>query len=138
MMSSSSSKHTTSGHSTAIELLIPLRSEFAPTVRVLISSLGADASFSVDDVDDLRLAVSEVFTSLVGTYGDRMCRILIDTQGPGLRVNIAATVGDLSATTIALDDLAMSIIRATVDEASFDDDSVTLVKFGAGSGLPAS
>jgi hypothetical protein len=138
MMSTTPSQHPAPGRSTSIELLIPLRPEFAPTVRVLISSLGADASFSVDDVDDLRLAVSEVFSSLVTAYGDRTCRILIDIAGPGLKVNIAATVGDLSATTIVLDDLAMSIIRATVDEASFDDDSVTLVKVGATSGQTAS
>jgi hypothetical protein len=138
MMTPSPSQTPEPGRSTAIELLIPLRPEFAPTVRVLISSLGADASFSVDDVDDLRLAVSEVFSSLALAYGDRICRILIDTKGPGLKVNIAATVGDLSATTIVLDDLATSIINATVDEASFDDDSVTLVKFGATTGQPAS
>jgi serine/threonine-protein kinase RsbW len=123
--------HWNPGRSTAIELTIPLRPEFAPTVRILISSLAADASFSVDEVDDLRLAVSEVFSSLVTSCGDRLCRILIDTHGPGLKVNIAATVGDLSATTIALDDLATRIITAVVDEASFDDDSVTLVKVGS-------
>ena len=46
-----------------VRLQVPSRDEFASTVRVVVASIGADAGFSVDDIDDLRLAVSEVFSS---------------------------------------------------------------------------
>ena len=54
-----------------VEITVPTRVEFATTLRVLVASLGADADFSIDEIDDLRLAVDEVFTSLAEADPDR-------------------------------------------------------------------
>ena len=79
MMSSTSSVVPTTDDSSRVDVTVPLRPEFASIVRLIAASLGADAGFSVDDIDDLRLALSEVFAALVD--GDR--------SRPDSRVTIA-------------------------------------------------
>jgi hypothetical protein len=49
----------------AVELTVPLGTRHAMTVRTVVASVAADIGLNVDDIDDLRLAVSEVFTILV-------------------------------------------------------------------------
>lgn len=121
--------------SDTVEIRVPIRAEFASTVRVLVASLAADAEFSVDEIDDLRLAVSEVFASLqVGVDGDTdsdaYARFEIDTSGPGLTVVVSAVgVAVESEAMFELDDLALSIVAAAVDEFILAPGSATLVKY---------
>jgi serine/threonine-protein kinase RsbW len=130
--------------SSHVDVTLPLRSEFASIVRLIAASLGADAGFSVDDIDDLRLAMSEVFSSLVdGTAPDGdpgRVGITFDATGPGLVVtlarssatNAAAAAGDdQSLDGFELDELATSIIGVAVDEFAIGDGVVRLVKLGA-------
>ena len=44
---------------------MPFRTEFAATLRTVVAAVGSDAGFSVDELDDVRLALSEVFSVLV-------------------------------------------------------------------------
>ena len=67
LMSSTVSLVHTTDDSARVDVTVPLRAEFASIVRLIAASLGADAGFTVDDIDDLRLALSEVFSSLVDT-----------------------------------------------------------------------
>jgi anti-sigma regulatory factor (Ser/Thr protein kinase) len=126
-----------------VRLQVPLRAEFASTVRVVVASIGADAGFTVDDIDDLRLAVSEVFSSfwsdserdandegaVVDLAVDRTTdRGPTGSATPGVEIRIATTSGGVPAGTTDLDELAMTIIRAAVDEFRIDGGVVTLVK----------
>ena len=54
----------------AVELSVPLGARHAMTVRTVVASVAADIGMNVDEIDDLRLAVSEVFTILVEAARD--------------------------------------------------------------------
>jgi serine/threonine-protein kinase RsbW len=117
-----------------VEVIVPLRAEFAATLRVVAASLGADADFTIDEIDDLRLAISEVFSSLADGAGEGRCRATFSRRADG----VAVTLGwESPAATVGLDDLAATILASVVDEYRSDVAGVTLVK-RASEALPGS
>jgi hypothetical protein len=109
-----------------IELRVPARLGVASTVRLITASLAADAGFGLDDLEDLRLAVNEVFTCAVGGGVDGAAVVVrFDVGASALGVHISV---DGSTSRIELDELAESIIRCAVDEVRIDDGYVTLTK----------
>lgn len=115
---------STSTQNDTIELRVPADHSFASTVRLIAASLAADAEFTLDDLDDIRLAVDEVFTCAVvgaGNLGTVSVRFDAGVSGIVVRVSV-------DGAPIQLDDLAVSIIRSAVDDVSIDERQVTLVK----------
>ncbi len=108
-----------------IEIEVPLQAERAATVRVVAASLAADAGFSVDEIDDLRLAISEVFSILVDASPHGRARIGFSVTDSAIRAMIS-TIGDDAG--IEIDDLGANILRAVVDEYHVDGSSIELVK----------
>ena len=134
----------TTDSSSQVEVTVPLRADYGSILRLIAASLGADAGFSVDDIDDLRLALSEVFSSFVDASAadaaadDARVVVTFDTAGRGVAVSLSAVngrgdvvgaVGDHAA--FELDELATSIISVAVDEFEFVGGTARLVKFGA-------
>ena len=127
------------GDGSTVRLRVPLRDEFASTVRVVVASIGADAGFTVDDIDDLRLSVSEVFSAF-GIDADQDAAVVDlaarttteSVQGgadlTAVEIRLAASSDSVPSGSIDLDELAMTIIRAAVDEFRIDAGVVTLVK----------
>ena len=63
----------TSGDDDHFDVIVPLRTRYASTIRMIAASLGAEAGFTVDEIDDLRLALDEVFSLLAERHvGDRV------------------------------------------------------------------
>lgn len=109
-----------------IELRVPARLSAASTVRLITASLAADADFSLDDLDDLRLAVNEVFTCAVGDGVDGATVVVCFAVAESM-LDVRVSV-DGSTSRIELDDLAASIIRSAVDDVRIEDGHVTLTK----------
>jgi anti-sigma regulatory factor (Ser/Thr protein kinase) len=108
-----------------IELRVPARVAHASTVRLVAASAAADAGFTVDHVEDIRLAVNEVFTCAVAS-GSKTETIVV--QFETLPDDLVVRVGVHDGTEpIALDDLAHAIIRSAVDKVRTDGLTVTLI-----------
>ena len=112
----------------AIDVEVPLRTEYAATIRLLVASLGADAGFSIDEIDDLKLAVSEVFTQMVEVGGDTgtgraHLRLTLGDASLGVHVSAGADAGVLE-----LDPLSTAILSSVVDAHRVTSDGVSLVK----------
>jgi len=119
-----------SADSDRIEVSIPLRTEYFATLRTVAASVGADAGFSIDEIDDLRLAISEVVASLADgelAPGDRV-ETSFEFDSRGVTVTIEADKRDKE---IELDDLASSILSSVVDSYSIDGARVILVKLAS-------
>ncbi|MEM1334495.1 MAG: hypothetical protein AAGG08_13665 [Actinomycetota bacterium] len=100
-----------SSHEDSVELILPARTQHAATIRVLIASLGADVGLTLDEIDDLRLAVTEVFMSAASADGaDRFSASLLAAPGR-LEVRMFA----IGPHPLALDALAETILEAVVD-----------------------
>ena len=112
-----------------VRLQLPLHDSFASTLRVVLASLGSDIGFSVDDIDDLRLAVSEVFTTLVqqdGAGGAVDIAIGVATDGRRRTIDVSLVLP--GERPLELDELARAIIGAAVEEFHAGPDAVRLVK----------
>lgn len=98
-----------------VSLTLPLHVRHASTVRMVAASLAADAGFSVDEIDDLRLGINEVVSVLADEApDDSTARLSIEfTLAPG-RVEATVARSD-GAGAPELDDLAQRILDAVVD-----------------------
>lgn len=112
-----------------IEVSLPLRPAFASMLRVIVASLGADADFSVDEIDDFKLGMSEVFTLLADDAAvDSRCSARFRVEPVGISVIMNRVGGSSGGVRIELDPLAASILGSVVDEFTIDDDGIRLVK----------
>jgi serine/threonine-protein kinase RsbW len=118
---------TDSAPADRIDVVVPVRTEFASTVRTVAASLGADAGFSIDEIDDVRLALSEVFAAFAdspGLIGGRLRVSFISSEG---RLDVT-TSPEHGASDVEFDELASSILQTVVDEFATGRDGVRIVK----------
>jgi hypothetical protein len=110
-----------------VEISVPLRSEYGATLRTVAASLGADAGFTIDDLDDLRLALSEVFSVLVdlSRRPEARARVLFTRSASSITVVAAA---DELESPIELDELAASILGSVVDDHEVIASGIRFVK----------
>lgn len=135
-------------HRDRIEVDVPLRSELLSTVRTVTATLAADAGFTIDEIDDIRLALAETLTAYLqreegqreeggredgareedgrdeGPGGDR-ARVTYVVAGSTLAVNVRPKQGPAR---VEFDELASGILAAVVDDCVTDDAGVTVVK----------
>ena len=111
----------------AIEIGVPLRSEYAATLRVIVASLGSDNGLTIDEIDDLKLAVSEVFAILVDDAGTGPGRAVVRywSEAATIRVHLTRDADSLS---LELDALARAILSSVVDDYTVDADGIMLLK----------
>ena len=109
-----------------IDVSVPLRPEFASTVRTMAVSVGADAGLSVDELDDLRLALSEIF-SVLADEGPPEGRALLSIRlGQGeLFVSVRS---DQDGAVYHLDELALGILRSVTDSHDIGPNSFSFSK----------
>jgi hypothetical protein len=105
-----------------IQLIAPAERGSVRLARILAAGVAADAGLSIDDTEDLRIAVSELVALLVDGLDD-----------PDLSIEVAF-VRDIGEVVIEgyrpavagrpdvadVDDLALEILRVVVDDHTFD------------------
>ncbi len=111
----------------AVDVAVPLDSAYAATLRVLVTSLAADAGFSIDEIDDVKLAVSEVFNLLLDANSDGSGRAAVQLTCGADALTVTMRSGQ-AGTPIELDPLAKTILDSVVDDYSVSDAGITLVK----------
>lgn len=112
-----------------VELDLPLAHRHASTVRVVAASLGADAGLTVDEIEDLRLGVNEAVSVLadVDPVDGARLRVRIEIVGQGMTVTARRTGIDQALSIDDIDELAVRILRAVVDEFRVDGDGAFVV-----------
>jgi hypothetical protein len=113
------------GDEDQFEVIVPLRTRYASTVRVIAASLGADAGFTVDEIDDLRLALDEVFSMLAERHVGERVRTTFRLDDHQLIAGFRLESGPVDVTP---DELAANILRSVVDRYEFTSEAVTLTK----------
>ncbi len=122
--------HTAADTKTAdtIEIVVPLRTVHAATLRVIVASLGSDNGLSIDEIDDVKLAVSEVFTLLADDAEDVGASHAYVGYTAGPRAITITLHRGLDNDQIKLDALAATILTSVVDRHTVDGTGVTLIK----------
>lgn len=107
-----------------IEVILPATLDVAPMLRLICAQLGTEAGFSLDEVDDLRLVATEVFSSAVDVTNAERISITFEALGDG----VSAMFFAVGPAAIELDELAMRILRSGVDEIELTAGTVRFVK----------
>ncbi len=107
-----------------VQLTAPAERGSVRLARILAGGVAADAGLSVDDMEDLRIAVSELVSLLVEGVEDGALSIVVQFRaGKGqVVVDGERPAGDreVAGPVAAVDDLALEILRVVVDDHSFD------------------
>lgn len=107
-----------------VSLAIPPKPEYIVLVRLALSAICRLTPLQPDDVADLKLAVSEVATErLTGSSGGSV-RLGFELSEDSLTVDLDAPAAPGGSE----DQLSRAIVEATVDEVTYGESSVRLVK----------
>jgi hypothetical protein len=108
----------------SVSLAIPPKPDYIVLARLALSAICRLTPLEADDVADLKLAVSEVATERLAGASEESVRLNFELKDDRLVVDVHAA----SAPAGSEDELSRAIVEATVDEVTYDESSVRLVK----------
>jgi hypothetical protein len=110
--------------SRSIQLIAPAERGSVRLARILAAGVAADAGLSIDDTEDLRIAVSELVALLVDGLDETeaaMSSIAVEFHRASGEVVVEGHRPAVAShpDTAGVDDLALEILRVVVDDHSF-------------------
>lgn len=108
----------------SVSLAIPPKPDYIVLARLALSAICRLTPLQPDDVADLKLAVSEVATERLAGASEEAVRLEFELEDDRLVVDLHAA----SAPAGSEDQLSRAIVEATVDEVTYNESSVRLVK----------
>lgn len=114
---------------------LPLHPRHATTARAVAASIAADAGFTIDEIEDLRLGVNEAVSVLADVASPGEARLSIEFERSDGAITVTAKRSGIEAALAAdsLDALARRILGAVVDEFGIDASGTFTVVKRAGS-----
>lgn len=106
-------------HPGDVELVVPSDASFLRLARYAAADAATRAGLDVDAVDDVRLAISELCSLLVGEHADRaVIRLRFSIEGGNVTAEGSGRPGP--ALVGENGELALVLVRAVVDEFEFE------------------
>lgn len=112
----------------AVQLIVPAEAGSARLARLVAAGVAADASFTLDDTEDLRVAVSELVALLVEGAENPDEQITLTYRRDDDAVEVTGQRPMPAAKTTSAndgataDDLALEILRVVVDQHDYSHD----------------
>jgi len=123
-----------------IELHVPVEPASVSIVRTSVASLAARHDFTLDRLEDLRLATNEacaLLIALTGTAGATLTAVVESPASGSLRVDLRRDGS--SANLPSSDDFAWTVLEALVDQVTVTDEAGSVhVILTASGGLDSS
>jgi serine/threonine-protein kinase RsbW len=119
--------------SDVVEILVPAKGAYVATLRLTSASLGARCDLTVDDIEDLRLAVDEACALLLPhAQPDSTMRARFTLAAGRLAVTTTVESPDASGATPDRSGFAWSVLSALASDVDVDGDghslSITVTK----------
>lgn len=98
---------------------IPARSGYVQLVRSVVAGIGANLNLSIEEIDDLRLAVDEACNHLLGRSAPGAVLTLeVAPRNGMLRIEaVVSTAADGDGGDPAGDEFSLAVLQALTDEA---------------------
>jgi len=114
----------------AVELRIPARAEWVAVARLAAAAVGSRMRLSVDEIDDLKLAITEACTLCIQrTEASENIHIRWESMPAELRITVTARghgpkLGSVKKPdeTTSVDGLGVFLIQSLMDDVQFDVD----------------
>ena len=114
------------GNDDFVDVIVPLTPRYASTLRTLTASFGVDTGFSIDEIDDFKLALTEAFSMLVTRHAGKRARTSFAVTPFALSVRLSLESGD--DIRVEPDELALAILRVVVDSYEVGESAIVLNK----------
>lgn len=109
-----------------VDVIVRLAARHSSTLRTICASFGADTGFSIDEIDDFKLALTEAFSMLVTGHGGQRMRASFTMSSAAVAVQMSLESGaDIS---IEPDELGLAILKAVVDSYDIGKTAISLKK----------
>jgi hypothetical protein len=109
-----------------VQLILPAEAGSVRLARLVATGVATDAGLSIDDTEDLRVAVSELVALLIDGLDDPVEIATLTYRHADGEVEVAGECSFVASHPAKppVDDLALEILRVVVDDHSFtaDDD----------------
>jgi serine/threonine-protein kinase RsbW len=104
-----------------VQLVMPADPEFLRLARVTAMGLASRLSFTIDEIDDLRIAIDELLFGLIGTKGrDGKVVMTYRMRPDGLEVEGSGQFANDGSTSPGLSEFSQLILDAVADEHELD------------------
>lgn len=107
-------------------MIVPLDPRYAATLRTVALTVASDEGFSIDEIDDCQLALTEAFSLLTVHHRSERAKLRLAAASPWLLMRLALESGD--AITVEPDELALATWEALVDSFLITESAITLQK----------
>lgn len=118
--------------SSIVELRIPPKAEWAAVARLTVAAIASRLDFSLDEIDDVKLAVAEACTHAIQrSTGDHPIELVFEAQTDSIVVTVrdSSTSAHLESVEADIDGhtggLGLFIIRSLMDDVDFRVDART-------------
>jgi Histidine kinase-like ATPase domain len=111
-----------------VSLRFPASLEYIRLARLVASGLAAQMNFTLDDIEDLRIAVDELCSALVEAAADRTSTVTVSFRMDGQQIHMEADVPTVATNgAYVIDDISAHILRAAVDRHELEQAAERLV-----------
>lgn len=115
------------GSGDVVELRIPAKAEWVSIARLAISAIASRMQFSIEEIEDVKLAVAEACVHAIGRGGEYV-ELLSESLPDGLCIHVrnfggpapAETVNVETADESSLGGLGVFLIRALMDRVDYE------------------
>ncbi|HEY9085270.1 MAG TPA: ATP-binding protein [Candidatus Tyrphobacter sp.] len=110
-----------------VELRIPAKAEWVSIARLAVSAVASRLQFSIEEIEDVKLAVAEALVSSIARGGSRI-DIICESLADGLRIRVRnfgvpeqpEVIDVASVDESAASSLGVFLIRALMDTVDYD------------------
>ena len=102
-----------------IELTLPVNSAYVSSARLTASSISNRMGFDIDDIEDIKAAVSEACISTISQClkaGEINFHLEFFISKEGILINLTSNTNDNVVNTVDEDELGMKMIQTLMDE----------------------
>ena len=104
-----------------ISIQIPASPEYLNVVRLIASGLASRLKFTIDDIEDLKIAVDELSAYLTGAQGrDGRLDIVFEVHDERIEIKGSGTFSAGTKVRTELTDLSRMILGSVVDDAALE------------------
>jgi serine/threonine-protein kinase RsbW len=119
---------TTTGGANVVELRIPSKAEWVGVARLAVAGIASRLQFSIEDIEDLKLAVAEACTNCIqhASGGESVaitCQIFPDKIKVTVEDKGIASAGDLAPKRLGeptVGGLGVFLIRSLMDDVEYE------------------